>query len=230
MSFTALLLPLRPHLTYYRYLAGGKKKSVQSFPPAALPGGTRCKYGTGRKTLARLGEQGLPASRSPPHWPGAALRSAQTRPTILGSTHILRSPELWTSISSCLLNIYIWLYHRHFKTSVSKAQLFIQLRDRITTYPGTQAKIMRAVLSSSFFLIPPHLSSSVIFPSCVSAVCLPVLPLLLPNTQIPHCHSEDRALRIALWDDCHHFLIPGSTLQNWLRYLSCSRSPCYCST
>lgn len=92
MSFTALLLPLRPHLTYYRYLAGGKKKSVQSFPPAALPGGTRCKYGTGRKTLARLGEQGLPASRSPPHWPGAALRSAQTRPTILGSTHIPRSP------------------------------------------------------------------------------------------------------------------------------------------
>lgn len=92
MSFTALLLPLRPHLTYYQYLAEKKKKSVQSFPPSGSScGNPTPKYGASSKTLARPGEQGLPASRTPPHSPAAALRSTQTRPTILGSTHIPRS-------------------------------------------------------------------------------------------------------------------------------------------
>lgn len=92
MSFTALLLPLGPHLTYYQYLAGRKKKICpQAFPPAALPVGTRRTPGAGRKTLARQGHQGLPASRTPPHSPAAALRSPHRRPTILGSTHIPRS-------------------------------------------------------------------------------------------------------------------------------------------
>lgn len=121
---------------------------------------------------------------------------------------------------------HIWLYHRHFKTSVSKAELSIQLRVRITTYPGTQAKIMGAILSSSFFLIPPppfirfcHFYSLSL--SCLSP-CSPSPPTQHSAPALPLC--EDRALRIALLDDCHHFLIPGSTLRNWFRYPSYSGS------
>ncbi|XP_072589725.1 uncharacterized protein [Vulpes vulpes] len=50
----------------------------------ALPGGTRHKYTGGQEDPGQAGR--VPASRTPPHSPEAAL----TRPTILGSTHIPR--------------------------------------------------------------------------------------------------------------------------------------------
>lgn len=49
MSFTAFLLPLRPHLTYYQYSAL-KNISPRAFLPGALPVGARCKRRAGRKT------------------------------------------------------------------------------------------------------------------------------------------------------------------------------------
>lgn len=61
MSFTALLLPLRPYLTYYQYLA--EKISVpRAVPAAALPAEAGCKHPAG-------GQGPRPTSRTPPHYP-----------------------------------------------------------------------------------------------------------------------------------------------------------------
>lgn len=64
MSFTALLLPLRPHLTYYQYLAGGGGRgAVHCLSPQWLSlWEPDTSTQAARKTLARLGGSRLHAT------------------------------------------------------------------------------------------------------------------------------------------------------------------------
>lgn len=89
MSFTALLLPLLPHLTHYQYLAEKKNLSTGFRPLPTLHPWLFCGNPTQTEsptTTPRARRAGAPAFRAPPRTP--ALRPAHWRPTILGSTHV----------------------------------------------------------------------------------------------------------------------------------------------
>lgn len=89
MSFTALLLPLLPHLTHYQYLAEKKNLSTGFRPLPTLHPWLFCGNPTQTESptmTPRARRAGAPAFRAPPRTP--ALRPAHWRPTILGSTHV----------------------------------------------------------------------------------------------------------------------------------------------
>lgn len=64
MSFTALLLPLRPHLTYYRYLAGGGG-ICPVFPPSGSSWGNPMQVRSQQEDPGQAGRAGSPGFTQP---------------------------------------------------------------------------------------------------------------------------------------------------------------------
>lgn len=87
-------------------------------------------------------------------------------------------------MASCLLNIYIWLHQRYFKTNVSKIKELKELPPVGKLKPET----CEWPLVYPSFLSPPLIKPCHFYVLYLRSALSPIIPFPPPPTQIPRCH------------------------------------------